>query len=295
MPVRRYQLLPHAKQVIRDRDFKMLAKLSAIGVHRTLLNWWRACPRPTKSSHYAIFPVPQAVAAFQYLIPTAQQRLLQRLANDEAAEMLNALPHDDLTLLLSELKAHESGEVLRLLAPQKRSTAKSLLEYPEDSAGRLMTPAYLAIRPDWTVQHTLDHVRAYGRDRETINALYVLDERGVLLDDIRISVLLLAPLTAHIAELMDRNFVALSVTDTKDTAVAVFRREDRTVLPVVEPDGRLVGIITADDVLDVADAAATEDIHKIGGMEASRRTLPPDFLCAHDSQAGGLAGAPFSG
>ena len=121
------------------------------------------------------------------MIPTAQQRLLQRLANDEAAEMLNALPHDDLTLLLSELKAQESGEVLRLLAPQKRSTAKSLLEYPEDSAGRLMTPAYLAIRPDWTVQQTLDHVRVYGRDRETINALYVLDERGVLLDDIRIS------------------------------------------------------------------------------------------------------------
>ena len=91
---------------------------------------------------------------------------------------------------------------------------------------------------------------------------------GVLLDDIRISVLLLAPLTARIAELMDRNFVALSVTDTRDTAVAVFRREDRTVLPVVEADGRLVGIITADDVLDVAEAAATEDIHKIGGMEA---------------------------
>ncbi|HET6961294.1 MAG TPA: CBS domain-containing protein, partial [Terriglobia bacterium] len=211
---------------------------------------------------------PQAVAAFQYMIPTAQQRLLQRLANDEAAEMLNALPHDDLTSLLGELKAQESGEVLRLLAPQKRSTAKSLLEYPEDSAGRLMTPAYLAIRPDWTVQQTLDHVRVYGRDRETINALYVLDERGVLLDDIRISDLLLAPLTARIVELMDRHFVALNVTDSKDTAVAIFRREDRTVLPVVEADGRLVGIITADDVLDMAEAAATEDIQKIGGMEA---------------------------
>jgi len=118
------------------------------------------------------------------------------------------------------------------------------------------------------VQQTLDHVRVYGRDRETINALYVLDERGVLLDDIRISDLLLAPLTARIVELMDRHFVALNVTDSKDTAVAVFRREDRTVLPVVEADGRLVGIITADDVLDIAEAAATEDIQKIGGMEA---------------------------
>ena len=182
--------------------------------------------------------------------------------------MLNALPHDDLTLLLSELKSQESGEVLRLLAPQKRSTAKSLLEYPEDSAGRLMTPAYLAIRSEWTVQQTLDHVRAYGRDRETINALYVLNERGALMDDIRISELLLAPLKARVAELMDRNFVALNVTDSKETVVAVFRREDRTVLPVIEADGRVVGIITADDVLDVAEAAATEDIHKIGGMEA---------------------------
>jgi magnesium transporter len=106
---------------------------------------------------------PQAIATFQYLIPAAQQRLLQRLANDEASEMLNALPHDDLTLLLSELKTHESGEVLRLLAPQKRHSVKSLLEYPEDSAGRLMTPAYLAIRPDWTVQHTCVSTGATGK------------------------------------------------------------------------------------------------------------------------------------
>jgi magnesium transporter len=268
MPVRRYQLLPHAKQVIRDRDFKMLSSVVRDWSPSELAELVESLPAGDQVLALRHLSLTQAVAAFQYMIPTAQQRLLQRLAKDEAAEMLNALPQDDLTQLLSELKAQESGEVLRLLAPQKRTAAKSLLEYPEDSAGRLMTPAYLAIRPDWTVQQTLDHVRTYGRDRETINALYVLDERGVLLDDIRISELLLAPLTARITELMDRNFVALTVTDTKDTAVAVFRREDRTVLPVVEADGRLAGIITADDVLDVAEAAATEDIHKIGGMEA---------------------------
>ena len=268
MPVRRYQLLPHARQVIRDRDFRMLPSIVRDWSPRDLAELVESLPAADQALALRHLSRPQAVAAFQYMIPTAQQRLLQRLANDEAAEMLNALPHDDLTSLLGELKAQESGEVLRLLAPQKRSTAKSLLEYPEDSAGRLMTPAYLAIRPDWTVQQTLDHVRVYGRDRETINALYVLDERGVLLDDIRISDLLLAPLTARIVELMDRHFVALNVTDSKDTAVAIFRREDRTVLPVVEADGRLVGIITADDVLDMAEAAATEDIQKIGGMEA---------------------------
>ena len=268
MPVRRYQLLPHAKQVIRDRDFKMLPSIVRDWSPMDLAELMESLPAADQALALRHLSRPQAGAAFQYMIPTAQQRLLKRLENDEAAEMLNALPHDDLTLLLSELKSQESGEVLRLLAPQKRSTAKSLLEYPEDSAARLMTPAYLAIRPDWTVQQTLDHVRAYGRDRETINALYVLDESGGLMDDIRISDLLLAPLTARVAELMDLNFVALKVTDSKETAVAVFRREDRTVLPVVEADGRLVGIITADDVLDAAEAAATEDIHKIGGMEA---------------------------
>src|SRR5262245_61698623 len=124
MPVRRYQLLPHAKQVIRDRDFKMLPSIVRDWDPTDLAELIETLPAADQVLALRHLSRPQAVAAFQYLIPSAQQRLLQRLASEEAAEMLNALPHDDLTLLLGESKAQESGEILRLLAPEKCSPAK---------------------------------------------------------------------------------------------------------------------------------------------------------------------------
>src|SRR5439155_2776840 len=110
--------------------------------------------------------------------------------------------------------------------------------------------------------------REHGQDSETLNVVYVVDEKGVLIDDIRIREFLLAPLTYRVSDLMDKRFVALQATDDQETAVAVFRREDRTALPVVNSNGVLVGIVTIDDVLDVAEEEATEDIQKIGGLEA---------------------------
>jgi magnesium transporter len=131
-----------------------------------------------------------------------------------------------------------------------------------------MTPVYLTIRKDWTVTEGLDHVREYGRDSETLNWIYVVDERGRLLDDIRIRELFFTPLETKVSELMDENFVALSVTDDQESAVGIFKKYDRFALPVLNPEGHLVGIVTIDDVLDVADEEATEDIQKLGGTEA---------------------------
>jgi Mg2+ transporter MgtE len=256
------------RQVIRDRDFNTLRSIVKHWRPADLAEMLEELPPSQQAVALRGLPRHQAVAAFQYLRPAGQERLLQALAREEASEMVNALPHDDLTQLLQDLAAAPSKSVLELLEPQKRAVALSLLEFPEDSAGRLMTPDYLAIRPEWTVQQVLDFVREKGRDSETINALYVLDDEGILLDDIRIREFLLAPLAARVSDLMDRRFVALRATDTKEEAVAVFKREDRTVLPVVDSEGRMLGIVTVDDVLDVAEAAATADMQRIGGMEA---------------------------
>src|SRR5205085_1281284 len=136
--------------------------------------------------------------------------------------------------------------------------------YPEDSIGRLMTPHYVSVREHWTIKEVLDYIRTHGQDSETLNVVYVIDEAGMLVDDIRIREFLLAPLDKHVVDLMDRRFVALKATDDQKTAVAIFRQYDRTALPVTDTAGMLIGIVTIDDMLDVAEATATEDIQRIG-------------------------------
>jgi magnesium transporter len=143
-----------------------------------------------------------------------------------------------------------------------------LLGYPEGSIGRRMTPDYVAVPEHWTVRQVLDHIRDHGRDSETLSVIYVVDERGVLIDDVRIRSFLLSPLDRRVAELSDRTFVALKATDDEETAIAAFRDTDRNALPVTDSAGVLIGIVTVDDVLDVAEEAATEDIQRIGGSAA---------------------------
>jgi magnesium transporter len=134
--------------------------------------------------------------------------------------------------------------------------------------GRLMTPDFIAVHEDWTVQQVLDYVREHGRDSETLNFVYVVDERGKLIDDVRMREFLLRPLTAKVSDIRDQTFGALNVTDSQQDALNVFRKYDRAALPVVDSNGVVVGIVTADDMLDVAEEEATEDIQKFGGMEA---------------------------
>jgi magnesium transporter len=158
--------------------------------------------------------------------------------------------------------------LLSLLTPEERAVAMTLLGYPEGTVGRLMTPDYIAVREHWSVQDVLDYVREHGRDSETLSMIYVIDERGRLIDDIRIRSFLLAPLTSHVSDLMDYRFVALKAIDDQEAAVSVFRREDRTALPVTDSAGILIGIVTIDDVLRVAEAQATKEIQRIGGSAA---------------------------
>jgi magnesium transporter len=126
----------------------------------------------------------------------------------------------------------------------------------------------VAVRKEWTIRHVLDHVRAHGRDKETLNVIYVIDADNRLIDDLRIREILLAPLHVLVSELADNRFVSLNASDDKKAAVEVFRKYDRTALPVVDTHGRLVGIVTLDDVIDVAEEAATREIQRFGGLEA---------------------------
>ena len=217
---------------------------------------------------FRVLPRELEADVFEYLPLPEQQQLLKALAQEDVARIINEMSPDDRTLLLEELSANVTRQLLALLTPKERQIAVNLLGYPEDSVGRLMTPDYISVRREWTVQQVLDHIRTHGHDSETLSMIYVVDERGVLIDDIRNRSFLLAPLDARVADLMDNRFAALKATDDQETAVRMIQREDRYALPVTDSAGVLLGIVTVDDMLDVAEAEATEDIQKLGGVEA---------------------------
>ena len=217
---------------------------------------------------FRLLPRKDAAAVFEYLEPEQQEWLLKAMAQEDVAALLSNMAPDDRTAFLEELPAAATRQLLSLLTPAERSVALTLLGYPEESVGRLMTPNYVAVREQWTIREALDYIRTHGQNSETLNVIYIVDQQGMLVDDLGIRELLLTSLDAKIADLMDRRFIALKATDDGHTAVQLFRQHDRTALPVTDTAGMLIGIVTIDDVLDIAEAAATAEIQKIGGSEA---------------------------
>ncbi|GAA0207772.1 magnesium transporter [Kangiella japonica] len=207
---------------------------------------------------------------FKHFPHHIQLNLVRSLEIDKKkmAEVLNKLTPDDRTAFFIELPESTREDYLSLLAPKELESAKQLLSFPEESVGRLATTDYVAIRKSWTVEQALRHIRRFGRDSETINVIYIVDENWKLLDDIRLRELLLAEPERDIESLMDHRFVALDASEDQENSIRIFREYDRAALPVIETDGTLIGIITSDDILDVVEEEATEDIQKLGGVEA---------------------------
>jgi magnesium transporter len=254
----------------------LLANKDLAGVKARLANWLPADVAPI----LAELPVEQlaalfrgcsrdlSAAVFAYLEYPAKRKLLKTLTQPQAAELLDALSPDDRTAFLNELPLELAMQLIAMLNPVERKVAEELLAYPPHSVGRMMTLDYVAVRPEWTVREALDFIREHGYDRETLNMVYVTDAAGVLLDDVRVRRFLLAAPEAKVETLMDGNYATLAPSDDREKALAVFRQYDRVALPVTGPDQRLIGIVTADDMLDVASEEATEDIQKLGGSEA---------------------------
>jgi magnesium transporter len=212
--------------------------------------------------------ISRAAAAFRILDFPQQEEVIRGLPAAKVAELLNELPADDRAAFLGELPSEAVKELIRLLTPEERKITLSLLGYPENSVGRIMTPDYIAVREEWSVKQVLDYIREHGKDSETIDVIYVVDEKGILLDDFRIREFLLVSPDTLVHTLMDDRFVALHAIDEQEEAIQVFRMENRVALPVIDDQGVLLGIVTIDDMLWIANEEHTEDIQKIGGTEA---------------------------
>ena len=206
--------------------------------------------------------------AFKFIRKKKQQSILNALPEEKAAEILNAMQPDDRTAFLSELPGSAVKELLKVLTPEHRAKTLELLGYAEGSVGRLMTPDYVAIKMSETCKGVLQIIRLRGKASETLNWLFVVDDKGILIDDINIKDFLVVDPETTVSQIMDHQFIALKVNDPQKEAIKVFRNNSRYALPVVDDNGLLLGIVTLDDVLRLAESEDTREMQKIGGSEA---------------------------
>ncbi len=212
--------------------------------------------------------VHRAAKVFKILDIPTQKNIIHELTPFKTAELLNELPADDRTSFLEELNSEVVKELIKLLDPEERKITLSLLGYPDGSVGRLMTPDYIAVQVDWTVREVIEHIREVGKDSETIDVIYVVNDKGEFIDDIRIREIILANPEKIVEDIIDHRFITLNVIEDQEVANQTFKMNNRMALPVVDDKNILLGIVTIDDVLWVANEEFSEDMQKIGGTEA---------------------------
>ena len=217
---------------------------------------------------FRLLPRDEAADIFGDLGIEQQEELLKTLSTEKVAAILNDMPPDERTELLEELPGRLAQRLLNTLRGDEREMARSLLAYPEDSIGRRMTPEYVAVRADWTIGKVLDHIRKVAPAKETLNVLYVVNREWELKDEIRLEQVILADPGQTVEDLMDEQAGSLHASDDQETAVELFKKYEAVALPVVNSRGVLVGIVTVDDVMDVAEEEDTEDFQKMAGMAA---------------------------
>jgi magnesium transporter len=210
----------------------------------------------------------RAASVFKILDISQQKDIVKELPSAKTAELLNELPADDRTDFLEELPKAAIRDLIKLLDPEERKITLSLLGYPEDSVGRLMTPDYVYVYQHNTVQDTFETIRKHAKNSETIDVIYVINEQGELIDDIRIRDVILASPEKTMEEIVDGRIVSLNVQDDQEHASQVFKMNNRVALPVVDDNNILLGIVTIDDMLWVANEEFSEDMQKMGGTEA---------------------------
>jgi len=207
-----------------------------------------------------------AAYVFSELRPKEQKSILNNLKDIEVSELLADLTPDDRTALFEALPEYVKQRLFKLLKPEDLKEARELLSYPENSVGRLMTPDYIAVRPEWTVETALKYIREKGKDSEIISNIYVIDEKQKLIDDIRLRQIIIANPSDKISDLMNYIFESINAYDDQEKAYNLIKKNNLYALPVVDSKGTLLGIVTVDDLIDVGEEEATEDFHKIAAM-----------------------------
>jgi magnesium transporter len=261
-------LEPELQRLIDDQAYRELRDALSVMEPADIADMIEALTPESGVVAFRMLPRDLSGETFAALEQSAQEALIDELGTERSARVVELMDPDDRAALLDEMPVEIAKPLISRLSPENRRQTQVILGYPQDSVGRLMTPDYVRVRQDWTIDRVIDHIRKYGKDAETIHWVYVVDRELKLIDDIHIRNIILAEPGTTIAELMDNEFVALYAADDQEEAVRVMNRYDRSALPVLDSLGLLLGIVTVDDIADVAEEEFTEDVQKLGGMEA---------------------------
>lgn len=255
-------LLPEIQELIEAKDWRTLKEAITDWPAPDIADLLESLHEADRVILFRLLRRKLAAEVFAEFEPDKQRQLLERLTNEQVKMLLEEVSPDDRTELFEELPGKVTQQLINLLSPADRREALQLLGYPEESVGRLMTPDYLAIRSHWSIEQAVNHIRRYGRDAETINVIYVVDDDDHLLDDLPIRRIILAEPSQSVESIMDHKYVSIEASADQEEAIRLIQHYDLNALPVVDKENVLLGIVTVDDVLDVLQEEVTEDVHK---------------------------------
>ncbi len=274
-------ITPDIQELLSKKDFKSVKSFFHDLLPQDIAELLQGLDKKDVVIAFRLIAAEKVADVFSELEPSIQEFILTHFADREVRELINELDPDDRTALFEELPGKLTQKLINFLTREDREEALKLLGYPEKSVGRLMTPDYVAVHPDWSVKKSFSHIRKYGRDAETINMIYVVDEHWKLLDDIPIRRFILTDDDKKVEDMMDHSFISIEAVADQEIAYNLIKKYNLTILPVVDSQNILLGIVTVDDLIDVNEEETNEDFQKssaISPMEESYYSLSPLIL-----------------
>lgn len=223
-------------------------------------------PAPELIKVFRVLPKSMAADVFSFLPIEVEQMILTSLTDREAANIIENLFADDAADLMEEMPANVVKRLLAQTTPETRRDINHLLQYPEDSAGSIMTVEFVDLKESQTVSEAIDRIRRVGIDKETINTCYVIGQHRKIRGTISLRMLLLSDGNDHIGDLMEENVITINTMMDQEEVARQFQKYDFDAMPVVDSENRLVGIITVDDIMDIIEQEATEDIEMMAAI-----------------------------
>ncbi|HOO25563.1 MAG TPA: magnesium transporter [Clostridiales bacterium] len=218
---------------------------------------------------FRMLPKDLAAEVFAYFTPEQQLGIISSVTNKELGTILDELFFDDMIDLIEEMPANIVNKILTHATKEERELINEFLRYPADSAGSLMTIEYVDLKKYMTVKQAMDHIKATGLNKETIYTCYVTDRNRILLGIVSLRTLVISDEDEKIEDIMETDIIKINTHDDQEEIANIFRKYGFLALPVVDKEGRLTGIITVDDIMDVISQEATEDFQKMAAMAPS--------------------------
>lgn len=259
-------ILSNLRRAIKEKDYSHAKKLITELPLQDIADVLKDLDPKESAIFFRLLPTKKAANLFSEINPELQRQIIYELEDKHVQNIISNMAHDDRTLLLDELPGNVSLQLLKLLPKKQKRLALEHLGYPKESIGRLATPDYVSVNEQWKVKDAIEYIRKVGKDSESFDIVYVLDNSGKLVDEIPLRKLILAEPDKKVDSLLDRRFVSIHALEDREKAARMMAKYDLTVLPVTDREGYMLGIVTVDDLIDVLEIETTEDFHKTSAV-----------------------------